>query len=71
MTEKANSPKANIIPPIKQGVRFVTVTESSDGQRIDNFLMREIKNIPRSYVYRILRKGEVRVDKKRAKPARK
>ena len=41
------------------------------GQRIDNFLMRELKNAPRSYVYRILRKGEVRVDKKRVKPLRK
>ena len=58
-------------PPKKQSVRFVTVTESSDGQRIDNFLMRELKNVPRSYIYRILRKGEVRVDKKRAKPTRK
>ncbi|MCK5895411.1 MAG: RluA family pseudouridine synthase [Cocleimonas sp.] len=55
----------------KQAVRFVTVTEGHEGQRIDNFLMREIKNVPRSYVYRILRKGEVRVDKKRVKPTRK
>jgi len=35
---------------------------------IDNFLMRELKDVPRSYIYRILRKGEVRVNKKRAKP---
>lgn len=55
----------------KQSVRFVTVTEAHDGQRIDNFLIRELKNVPRSYVYRILRKGEVRIDKKRAKPTRK
>lgn len=52
-------------------VSFVTVDEASDGQRVDNFLFKTIKNIPRSYVYRILRKGEVRVDKKRVKPTRK
>ncbi len=49
-------------------VRFVTIDASHDGQRIDNFLLRELKDTPRSYVYRILRKGEVRVNKKRAKP---
>ncbi|HEC04892.1 MAG TPA: 23S rRNA pseudouridine(955/2504/2580) synthase, partial [Thiothrix sp.] len=48
-----------------QKVSFVTITEQSDGQRIDNFLMRELDGVPRSYVYKILRKGEVRVDKKR------
>ncbi|CAA6802783.1 MAG: Ribosomal large subunit pseudouridine synthase C (EC [uncultured Thiotrichaceae bacterium] len=52
-------------------VSFITVDEASDGQRVDNFLLKTIKNIPRSYVYRILRKGEVRVDKKRVKPTRK
>ena len=48
--------------------RFVTIDVNSSGQRIDNFLLREIKQAPRSYIYRILRKGEVRVNKKRAKP---
>jgi len=48
--------------------RFVTVDENHADQRIDNFLLREIKDAPRSYIYRILRKGEVRVNKKRAKP---
>ena len=51
----------------KQAVRFVIVTDSHAGQRIDNFLMRELKDVPRSYIYRILRKGEVRVNKKRIK----
>lgn len=51
-----------------QKVRFVTIDENHAGQRIDNFLLREIKEAPRSYIYRILRKGEVRVNKKRAKP---
>ena len=35
------------------------------GQRIDNFLMRHFKSVPRSRVYRLLRKGEVRVNRKR------
>lgn len=51
-----------------QKARFVTIDANSVGQRIDNFLLREIKQAPRSYIYRILRKGEVRVNKKRAKP---
>ncbi len=70
MTDKLQPSKPNQ-SSTKQSVRFVTVTEAHDGQRIDNFLMREVKDIPRSFVYRILRKGEVRVDKKRAKPNRK
>lgn len=49
-------------------VRHVTVGDDSDGQRIDNFLNKTLKGAPKSYIYRILRKGEVRVDKKRAKP---
>lgn len=51
-----------------QKARFVTIDANHAGQRIDNFLLREIKQAPRSYIYRILRKGEVRVNKKRAKP---
>ncbi|MCV6614784.1 MAG: S4 domain-containing protein, partial [Cellvibrionaceae bacterium] len=38
------------------------------GQRVDNFLMARLKGVPRSRVYRLLRKGEVRVNKKRIKP---
>ncbi len=51
-----------------QKVKMVTVDVAHAGQRIDNFLLRELKDVPRSYIYRILRKGEVRVNKKRAKP---
>ncbi|MEN8167895.1 MAG: 23S rRNA pseudouridine(955/2504/2580) synthase RluC [Pseudomonadota bacterium] len=46
-------------------VRFLDVEEGFAGQRIDNFLMRELKGVPKSYIYRILRKGEVRVNKGR------
>jgi len=52
-------------------VRLVTVDERSDGQRIDNFLLRELKGVPRTHIYRLLRKGEVRVNKGRVKANRK
>jgi 23S rRNA pseudouridine955/2504/2580 synthase len=42
------------------------VDEGSDGQRLDNFLMRELKGAPKTLVYRIIRSGEVRVNKGRA-----
>ena len=61
-------PKKSSSHQPKQSVRFVEVDNGHEGQRIDNFLMRELKDVPRSYVYRILRKGEVRVNKKRVKP---
>jgi 23S rRNA pseudouridine955/2504/2580 synthase len=44
---------------------FLTVDEGSEGQRIDNFLTKTLKGVPKSHVYRILRSGEVRVNKKR------
>ncbi|MCR8921952.1 23S rRNA pseudouridine(955/2504/2580) synthase RluC [Dasania sp. GY-MA-18] len=52
----------------KPKVRFVTITDAHEGQRIDNFLLRELKGVPKSRIYRILRKGEVRVNKARVKP---
>ena len=45
------------------------VGERLDGQRIDNFLMAYAKGVPRSHVYRVLRRGEVRVNKGRIKPS--
>ena len=49
----------------KSPIILRTITEQEAGQRIDNFLMRHFKSVPRSRVYRLLRKGEVRVNKKR------
>lgn len=46
-------------------VSFVEVDENSAGQRIDNFLTRVCKGVPKSHIYRILRSGEVRVNKGR------
>ena len=51
-------------------VRTVTIDDSNDGQRIDNFLLSTLKGVPRSWVYRVLRRGEVRVNKGRCKPER-
>ena len=54
-------------PSDKPVARFVTVPAEHDGQRIDNYLRTELKGAPKSLVYRILRTGEVRVNKGRAK----
>ena len=45
--------------PLK--ARWIVVGEESEAQRIDNFLLRELKGVPKSHVYRVLRSGEVRV----------
>jgi 23S rRNA pseudouridine955/2504/2580 synthase len=52
--------------PTTPAASLVTVDESSEGQRLDNFLLRELKGVPKTHVYRIIRSGEVRVNKGRA-----
>ncbi len=55
---------------IANQVSFLTVTPNSgEGQRIDNYLVNKLKNIPKSKIYNILRSGEVRVNKGRIKPS--
>lgn len=49
-------------------VQFVTIDGDEAGQRIDNFLLARLKGVPKSMIYRIIRKGEVRVNKGRIKP---
>jgi 23S rRNA pseudouridine955/2504/2580 synthase len=51
--------------PAAAEVRFLTVDEESAGQRLDNFLFRQLKGVPKTHVYRIIRSGEVRVNKGR------
>ena len=46
-------------------VQLLTITEEDAGQRIDNFLLRICKGVPKSHIYRVLRSGEVRVNKGR------
>ena len=63
MKEEIAAPAQHAGP--KSPLELRTITEQEAGQRIDNFLMRHFKSVPRSRVYRLLRKGEVRVNKKR------
>ncbi|HLA74535.1 MAG TPA: 23S rRNA pseudouridine(955/2504/2580) synthase RluC [Gammaproteobacteria bacterium] len=49
-------------------VQFIEIQDEYDGQRLDNFLVSRLKGVPKSHIYRIVRKGEVRVNKGRIKP---
>lgn len=60
-----DKPQAQIINP---KVQLVEISADHAGQRIDNYLMRHLNGVPKSLVYRIVRKGEVRVNKGRIKP---
>jgi len=60
--------KNNEIESEKPQVRFITIDSEDAGQRIDNFLLKTLKGVPKSHIYRLLRKGEIRVNKKRIKP---
>src|SRR5688572_25053959 len=51
--------------------RTVKVSEDRDGQRLDNFLLGQLKGAPRSLVYKLVRSGQVRVNGGRAKAERK
>lgn len=52
----------------KPRATWLEVGEESEAQRIDNFLVRQLKGVPKSHVYRVLRSGEVRVNSGRVKP---
>lgn len=52
---------------INHSVRILEITQENAQQRIDNFLRLHLKGVPKSLIYRIVRKGEVRVNKKRVK----
>lgn len=49
-------------------VTFRTIDNEVAGQRVDNYLLGALKGVPRAWVYRVIRKGEVRINKKRCKP---
>lgn len=53
---------------IKLPVQTIEIEDDFIGQRIDNFLIARLRGVPKSVIYRVLRKGEVRVNKKRIKP---
>jgi 23S rRNA pseudouridine955/2504/2580 synthase len=50
-------------------VRYIEIGPDEDGQRLDNYLIRQLKGVPKSHIYRLIRGGEVRVNKKRAQAA--
>ncbi|MEO8400462.1 MAG: 23S rRNA pseudouridine(955/2504/2580) synthase RluC [Gammaproteobacteria bacterium] len=50
-------------------VHYITIDPDFENQRIDNFLVTKLKGLPKTRIYRILRKGEVRVNKKRVQPS--
>lgn len=54
--------------PSSPSVRAIEITQAQSGQRVDNFLIGELKGVPKSHIYRVLRRGEVRVNKGRIKP---
>lgn len=51
-----------------QSSKKVQIKASDEGQRLDNFLIKSLKNVPKSRIYRMIRKGEVRINGKRTKP---
>jgi 23S rRNA pseudouridine955/2504/2580 synthase len=65
MRDRASDPASR---QASSGVRYVEAGEGDEGQRVDNFLARTLKDLPRSMIYRIVRTGEVRVNGGRAKP---
>src|SRR3712207_2999806 len=53
---------------INASVKMLEISDDEAGQRIDNYLLAKLKGVPKSLIYRIVRKGEVRVNKGRIKP---
>jgi 23S rRNA pseudouridine955/2504/2580 synthase len=51
--------------PAPNPVKMIVVDEESNGQRLDNFLIRHLKGVPKTHIYRIIRSGEVRINKGR------
>jgi len=66
LAPKPSAPAAAPVAAPVPAVRLLTIDEASEGQRLDNFLLRELKGVPKTHVYRVIRAGEVRVNKGRA-----
>ncbi len=64
LTQQNLTKESPVLPKAK--VVTICVDENSEGQRLDNFLIRELKSVPKTHVYRIIRSGEVRVNKGRS-----
>jgi len=66
--QKSNDPNKSAAKPLGHGVQLTTITEKNALQRIDNFLLSVCKGVPKSKIYKVIRKGDVRINKKRCKP---
>jgi len=53
---------------VEKKVQFVTVDAAKEGQRLDNFLANQLKGLPKGRIYKMIRTGEVRINKGRCKP---
>ncbi|HTH08741.1 MAG TPA: S4 domain-containing protein, partial [Acidovorax sp.] len=62
----AKPPSGRAAAASPPAARLVEVDADSAGQRLDNFLIRHLKGVPKTHVYRIIRSGEVRINKGRA-----
>lgn len=67
MTKLSNSTSIESPPQKSPPVRYIQIDADQAGQRIDNFLLSLLKGVPKSKIYQIVRKGEVRVNKGRIK----
>ncbi len=56
---------------INNKAKSIVISKANSGQRLDNFLISKIKNIPRSHIYKLIRTGQVRVNSSRSKPSTK
>jgi 23S rRNA pseudouridine955/2504/2580 synthase len=70
MSEPENSDESTDSRAVSKK-RHVRVTDDQDGQRVDNFLIRECLGVPRSHIYRLIRTGDVLVNGRRVKQTRK
>ncbi len=70
MVPPAHKPPTDTLPaPNAEAASVMTIDEASVGQRLDNYLVALLKGVPKSHVYRIVRSGEVRVNKGRVDAA--
>jgi 23S rRNA pseudouridine955/2504/2580 synthase len=56
---------------VNNKAKSITISSSNSGQRLDNFLISQIKNVPKSHVYKLIRTGQVRINSSRSKPSTK
>ena len=56
---------------VNNKAKSITISSSNSGQRLDNYLISQIKNVPKIHVYKLIRTGQVRINSSRSKPSTK